>query len=168
MRGLEEIDAAGAVAYDARVETRERVFHLKSKIGANILITLIAGAALAFIGWTRPPVAWTAVQTVGAGFATAGFVLWTLARFQLGASLAVTAQAKELVTRGLYSKFRNPIYYFGSLTIAGTILLLGRPLWLLVFVIIVPLQFWRAGVEARVLELKFGDEYRKYRSATWF
>jgi protein-S-isoprenylcysteine O-methyltransferase Ste14 len=139
---------------------------LKSKIGVNILMTLMVGAAMVFLAWTHPP-PWTAVQTIGACLATVGFVLWTLARFQLGASLAVTAQAKQLVTRGLYSKFRNPIYYFGSLTLAGWILLVGRPLWLLIFAIILPLQVWRAGVEARVLEAKFGEDYRTYRARTW-
>jgi protein-S-isoprenylcysteine O-methyltransferase Ste14 len=137
-------------------------------IAANILLTLVVGAALAYLGWTHPPAAWTALQSVGVCLTIAGFVLWTLARFQLGSSLAVTAQAKKLVTRGIYGKFRNPIYYFGSLAIAGFILLLGRPWWLLIFVAILPLQIWRAGVEARVLEEKFGEEYRNYRARTWF
>jgi protein-S-isoprenylcysteine O-methyltransferase Ste14 len=52
--------------------------------------------------------------------------------------------------------------------IAGLILVLGRPIWLLVFVLIIPLQLWRARKESQVLEAKFGDEYRKYRAATWF
>jgi protein-S-isoprenylcysteine O-methyltransferase Ste14 len=139
---------------------------LKSKIGVNILFTVMVGGAIAFLVWTRLP-PWTWVQTVGACLAAAGFALWTLARFQLGASFVVTAQAKQLVTRGLYSKFRNPIYYFGSLTIASLILLLGRPLWLLIFVILLPLQIRRSGMEARVLEAKFGEEYRAYRAKTW-
>jgi protein-S-isoprenylcysteine O-methyltransferase Ste14 len=141
---------------------------MKSRIVPNILITLIVGSAFVYTGWTHPPAIWTAVQTVGAGLAAAGFLLWTLARFELGSSLSVTAQAKQLVTRGLYSKFSNPIYYFGSLTIAGFILLFGRPLWLLIFAIIVPMQMWRTRVESRVLEEKFGEEYRTYRAKTWF
>lgn len=166
MRRVAEIDAAGGVAYDGRIGPCERVFPLKSKIGANILMTLLVGAAIVFLAWSHPP-PWTAVQDIGACFAIAGFVLWTFARFQLGASFAITAQAKQLVTLGLYSKFRNPIYYFGSLALAGLILLVGRPLWLLIFVVILPLQVWRAGVEARVLEAKFGEDYRNYRARTW-
>ena len=91
-----------------------------------------------------------------------GFVLWTVARFQLGSSFAVTAQARQLVTQGIYSKIRDPIYVFGSCVIAGAILLFGRPIGLLVFVIIIPLQIWRAGKESAVLEAKFGEEYQKY------
>jgi protein-S-isoprenylcysteine O-methyltransferase Ste14 len=161
-----KIDAARGVAYHGHDGLAKGPFILKSKIGVNILMTAMVGGAIAFLVWTRLP-PWTWVQTVGACCATVGFVLWTLARFQLGASFAVTAQAKQLVTRGLYSKLRNPIYYFGSLTIAGLILLVGRPLWLLVFAIVVPLQMWRIGTEARVLEAKFGEEYRTYRAKTW-
>ena len=73
-----------------------------------------------------------------------------------------------MVTRGVYGKIRNPIYVFGSLYIVGYILLMGRPLWLLVFIAIIPLQLWRAGKEAKVLEAKFGEEYRNYRAGTWF
>jgi len=37
-----------------------------------------------------------------------------------------------------------------------------------VFVVLIPIQIWRAGKESKVLEEKFGDEYRKYRAQTWF
>jgi len=134
----------------------------------NILLTLILGAAVSYLVWKNPPPAWTALHLVGLCLLAAGFLLWTLARFQLGKSLAVTAQAKQLVTRGLYSRIRNPIYVFGSCVIAGLILAVGRPIWLLVFLAIIPLQIWRAGKEAQVLEAKFGEEYRRYRADTWF
>jgi len=134
----------------------------------NIALTLIVGAAFAWLTLKRPPAVWTTMQTVGLCLMVLGFVLWTLARFQLGNSLTVSAQAKELVTAGLYSRIRNPIYVFGSTLIAGLILVLGRPVWLLIFAAIIPLQLWRARKESYVLETKFGEEYRKYRAATWF
>jgi protein-S-isoprenylcysteine O-methyltransferase Ste14 len=108
------------------------------------------------------------MQIAGLVLLIAGFVLWTVARFQLGASFTVTAQARQLVSRGLYSRIRNPIYTFGSCVIAGLILLLGHPLWLLIFVAIIPLQIWRARKEASALEAKFGEQYRTYRASTWF
>lgn len=137
-------------------------------VKANIVLTLIVGTALGLMAWRYPPGAWTAMQAAGLCLIIAGFILWTTARFQLGSSLTVTARAKQLVNRGLYSKFRNPIYLFGSCTIAGLILLLGRPLWLLIFAAVIPLQVWRGRKEAQVLEAKFGEEYRRYRAATWF
>ena len=36
------------------------------------------------------------------------------------------------------------------------------------FVVLIPLQIWRAGKESAVLEAAFGDEYRKYKAGTWF
>jgi protein-S-isoprenylcysteine O-methyltransferase Ste14 len=137
-------------------------------IAANVAITLLVGFALGLMIWEHPPAAWTTMQTVGSVLLVAGFILWTTARFQLGKSLAVTAQAKQLVTRGLYSRIRNPIYVFGSCVVAGVILILGRPVWLLLFLLVIPLQVWRSRKESSVLEAKFGDEYRKYRASTWF
>lgn len=134
----------------------------------NIALTVIVGAAFAWLTLKRLPAVWTTMQTVGLCLMVVGFVLWTVARFQLGNSLTVSAQAKQLVTAGLYSRIRNPIYVFGSTLIAGLTLVLGRPLWLLIFAAIIPLQLWRARKESHVLEAKFGEEYRKYRAATWF
>ena len=108
------------------------------------------------------------MPTTGLLLLIVGFILWTVARFQLGASFTVKAEARQLVTRGLYSKIRNPIYVFGSMVMAGGILVFGKPVWLLIFVLVIPLQIWRAGKESAVLEAAFGEEYRKYRAGTWF
>jgi len=136
-------------------------------IGKHIVLTLVVGGAIGMLLWQHPP-AWTAVTIVGMCLIVAGFILWTIARFQLGASFTVTAQAKHLVTGGLYSKIRNPIYVFGSCAVAGGILLFLPPICLLVFAIIIPLQIWRAKKESAVLEAAFGEEYRKYKAGTWF
>jgi len=118
--------------------------------------------------WEHPPDAWTPIRMIGIALILVGFVFWTVARFQLGASFAVQAEARQLVTRGLYSKIRNPIYLFGSMVVAGGILVFGKPMWLLIFVLLIPLQLWRARKESAVLEAAFGDEYRAYRAGTWF
>lgn len=52
--------------------------------------------------------------------------------------------------------------------LAGLILVFHRPRLWLIFVVLVPLQYVRARREARVLEQKFGDEYRVYCKKTWF
>jgi protein-S-isoprenylcysteine O-methyltransferase Ste14 len=137
-------------------------------IGKHILLTLIVGAAIGTLLSQRPPVAWTAPPIAGLSLLIVGFILWTVARFQLGASFAVKAEARQLVTRGVYSKIRNPIYGFGSMVMAGGILVFGKPLWLLIFLLVIPLQIWRTGKESAVPEAAFGEEYRKYRAGTWF
>jgi len=137
-------------------------------IGKHIVLTLMVGGAVCFLMWQRPPVEWNAIRIAGMALLVTGFVLWTVARFQLGASFAVKAEARQLVTRGLYSKIRNPIYVFGSWVVAGAILVFGKPVGLLIFLILIPLQIWRAKEESAVLEAAFGEDYRIYRAGTWF
>jgi protein-S-isoprenylcysteine O-methyltransferase Ste14 len=137
-------------------------------IGKHIGLTLIVGGAVCALFWQQRPEEWSAVRIAGAALLVAGFVLWTVARFQLGASFAVKAEARQLITSGLYSKIRNPIYVFGSWVVAGAILVFGKPVWLLIFLVLIPLQLWRAGKESAVLEAAFGEEYRRYRAGTWF
>jgi protein-S-isoprenylcysteine O-methyltransferase Ste14 len=90
------------------------------------------------------------------------------ARFQLGKSFAITAKARELVTHGIYSKIRNPIYVFGAVMLAGFVLVLHRPVLWLVLLALIVMQTLRARREAKVLEAAFGDAYREYRRKTWF
>lgn len=137
-------------------------------IATHIALTLVVAAGMAFAFWTHPSLSWGPVQILGAALMSIGFVFWTIARFQLGAAFAVSAQAKQLVIRGLYSRIRNPIYVFGSFFVAGAILVFGRPIWLAIFLVLVPLQIWRARKENKVLESAFGEEYRAYRANTWF
>lgn len=96
------------------------------------------------------------------------FVLLVIAHFQLGRSLAATAEAKELVTTGLYAKIRHPIYVFGELMFMGFALVNGS-IVLSVFCAMLPVWiFWRVRRENRILEEQFGDAYRAYRAQVWF
>ena len=129
----------------------------------------VVAAALGFLLFSANRAGeWSAHQIAGLAIAIPAFVLWALARVQLRKSFAVTAQAKELVTQGIYSKIQNPVYVFGGIFIAGLIIYSGRPLFFLVFLILIPMQWMRVREERRVLEAKFGDAYREYRRRTWF
>lgn len=90
------------------------------------------------------------------------------ARIQLGRSFSVAPKATALVTRGIYSKIRNPIYVFSATWIAGLALALGKPLALLLLIPLIPMQVDRARREARVLEASFGEAYRAYCRKVWF
>ena len=105
---------------------------------------------------------------LGTGIAVIGFALWMLARAQLGKSFSVTVQAKKLVTTGLYSKFRHPIYLFGGVAFAGLFIAWGKPYPLSGFLVIYSTQILRIRNEETVLEQAFGDDYRRYRARTWF
>src|SRR5271154_7134333 len=50
-----------------------------------------------------------------------------LARYTLGRSFSVTAKATALVTTGIYSRIRNPIYVSGLFFIGGGVLLFWGP-----------------------------------------
>lgn len=105
---------------------------------------------------------------IGMAIAALGIFLWALARIQLGASFSVTAQARRLVTTGLYSKFRNPIYLFGGIGYLGLFVALGNWVALALFVVLYSYQIPRVKREEKVLEAAFGDQYRRYRASTWF
>jgi protein-S-isoprenylcysteine O-methyltransferase Ste14 len=141
---------------------------MSEKFFINSILTVGVAAALWVTIRRFPPASWSAMQLLGLILLCVGFVLWSVARFHLGTAITVSAQATKLVRHGIYSRVRNPIYLFGSCTLAGLALTLGRPVWLLGFVVVIPLQIWRAGKEAAVLESAFGDDYRRYRAGTWF
>lgn len=112
--------------------------------------------------------AWTATRLAGAVAALAGYVLVTIARIQLGESFTIGPKARKLVTHGLYSRLRNPIYVFVDLMLAGLILVFDVP-WLFAgLAILVFGQIVQGRREAKVLQDKFGPEYRDYRRHTWF
>ena len=107
-------------------------------------------------------------RSIGLLLALIGLAGVILARYTLGRSFSVTAKATALVTTGIYSRIRNPIYVSGLFLIGGVVLMLWRPEGLLVVLAIIVMQIIRARREAAVLEAKFGDEYREYRKRTWF
>jgi protein-S-isoprenylcysteine O-methyltransferase Ste14 len=90
------------------------------------------------------------------------------ARYALGRSFSVRAKATALVTSGIYSRIRNPIYVSGVVFLIGIAIMLWKFYLLTLLVVIIPMQIWRARREARVLEEKFGEKYREYRRRTWF
>ncbi len=135
-----------------------------------VAFTLVQIVATGFAFWIlmKIPTPWNTQRYVGTALAVVGISGIAIARYQLGRSFSIKAEAHQLVTRGLYSKIRNPIYVFGTVLIAGFFLVVQRPaLWILLGVVIVG-QMVRARREARVLEAAFGDDYRAYRRKTWF
>jgi protein-S-isoprenylcysteine O-methyltransferase Ste14 len=130
-----------------------------------VLQTLVVCGLLWFI-FTRPT-GWDLQRGIGTALLFIGILGIAIARYQLGRSFAVRAEAHQLVTRGIYSKIRNPIYVFGTVMIAGFVLIIHKPVgWLFVLAVVI-LQIGRAHREARVLEAAFGDAYREYRRKTW-
>ena len=140
---------------------------MNKQIATPLTIAAIA-IAIGWMFWAQRFVPWTPMRIVGAVMVAGGFIGWATARVQLGKSFSIQAKATELVTRGIYSKIRNPVYVFGTIFFAGVFLWLAQPVLLLLLLVLVPMQIMRAKKEARVLESKFGEAYRQYRAKTWF
>jgi protein-S-isoprenylcysteine O-methyltransferase Ste14 len=133
-----------------------------------LVVTIVPLLGITYLVYTfaRPP--WTAMRIVGLTFMTPALLLLTIARIQLGNSFSIAPQATKLVTHGIYSRIRNPVYVFGTFVFTGLFLFLDRPLLLLFLLPVLILQIVRARAEARILEQHFGEQYRQYRSTTWF
>jgi len=116
-----------------------------------------------FIGFSP-----TIFNLIALSLVVVALVFWIVSRVQLGSSFSVLPTAKRLVTNGIYSKIRNPIYLFTGLANIGIIYLLGNPYLFLAVPIFVIVQIIRAKREEKILAKTFGDEYLDYKKGTWF
>ncbi|HTV60513.1 MAG TPA: isoprenylcysteine carboxylmethyltransferase family protein [Verrucomicrobiae bacterium] len=126
-------------------------------------LVMFSGFGWLVVGYGQRGLRWE----IGLVVAAVGFVFWAVARLQLGKSFAVTAQAKDLVTTGIYSKIRHPVYIFGGLGYLGLFIAWGNWILTIVFVALQSMQIRRMRKEEKVLEEAFGDEYRQYKARTW-
>jgi protein-S-isoprenylcysteine O-methyltransferase Ste14 len=134
----------------------------------NILTLVIALVGLSFLGIHYGSMPWTPTRIASVVIGLPSLALLVLARIELGGSFSVRPKAQTLVTHGLYSQIRHPIYVFGGLLVAGVLLYINQPRALWLFVAVIPLQIYRARQEEKVLQARFGDEYQQYKSRTWF
>jgi len=136
-------------------------------IAPAIAIPLVVVALFLFVpGLKERP--WTAWRIAGAILAVLGYILVVTARVQLGKSFSIAPQAKELVTTGLYSRIRNPMYVFLDIMLIGLAVALHMYWLLVVVVVLLVAQTIRGRQEAAVLQQKFGQAYLDYRKETWF
>ena len=134
----------------------------------RVWLPLGVGLYCIYFLFIRGPGPHDVTRWIGLGVSLLGFAGIIVARYTLGESFSIRARATKLVTTGIYSRIRNPIYVFGVILMVGLILMVRGSFLVLVLIIVVPMQIIRARREARVLEAKFGDAYRQYRDHTWF
>lgn len=134
----------------------------------NMVTLALVLATLVFLLLHANLVEWTPVKMAGAALALFSVVMLAVARLQLGASFAIKAKAKTLVTTGIYSRIRNPIYVFGWLFLFGMATVLENWLLLGISVLLIPVQLYRARKEEAVLSAAFGQQYARYKAGTWF
>ena len=141
-----------------QINMRSEVWFITLAPLIGITLVLVLGARLA---------PWTVPRIVGLVLTIVGIVPLTIARFNLGDSFSIAPEARKLVTHGIYSRIRHPVYVFSPIIIAGIALYLGIAWLLIALVVVIPLQIARARREGQVLEARFGEEYRAYRRKTW-
>ncbi len=74
----------------------------------------------------------------------------------------------HLVKTGLFSKIRHPMYTGFILWIIGSVMYHGAIVSLAAGLVgIGNILYWQ-GLEEKALESQFGDDYRAYRTGTWF
>lgn len=133
------------------------------------LITLAAAILILSLGaMYASHLPWTVWRIAGIAIATPSFVILVIARLELGRAFSVQAKATTLVTTGIYSRIRNPIYVFGAVTIIGIITWMQQPWLLLILAVLIPVQVIRSRREERALTDRFGAAYLEYKQKTWF
>jgi len=88
-----------------------------------------------------------------------------VALLQLGRSLSVMPEARSLVSSGLYSKIRHPLYLAEAIATLGVLLQFRSLEALLLVALQFAIQLWRMREEEKVLEAQF-PEYASYRGRT--
>ena len=108
------------------------------------------------------PFSYIGVATIAAGVA---MIVWSRRAFQAAATpITPFTESPALIRDGLYRWSRNPMYLGAVLLVSGVAPLLGSATSIVVaavFFIILQETFVRR--EERLLEQRFGDEYRNYR-----
>jgi protein-S-isoprenylcysteine O-methyltransferase Ste14 len=132
-----------------------------------LLVLMLIGVTLRLWFTQLDGSVWHVHHSVGVAITLPTLLLWARARYDLGDSFTSRAEARALVTRGIYSRIRHPIYIFGECVFVGLFVFFDQPLFWLLFAVTIPIQVLRARKEDRVLEAAFGDEYRAYRKQVW-
>ncbi len=95
----------------------------------------------------------------------AGHFVCAVTLLQLGRSFSVMPEARKLVTAGLYSRIRHPLYLAEAVATLGVFLQYRSPGAALLVAAQFAVQLWRMREEEKVLEAQFPD-YAAYRART--
>ena len=105
---------------------------------------------------------------LGVVFVLVGLVLWWWGKITLGEYFTALPKASKLVTTGIYSKIRHPIYLGISFMILGYLLIVNNLIMLVVAGVVISSLVIRAYFEERLLLATFGKAYLDYRKRSWF
>jgi len=110
------------------------------------------------------------LKIIGMGINIIGLIIWWSAKLTLGENWDAgygKPKIKRLVTHGIYSKIRHPLYWGINLTLIGLIPLYPRFWFSIISLLIIIYFFYRMMAEDDYLLEKLGEEYRNYKRETW-
>jgi protein-S-isoprenylcysteine O-methyltransferase Ste14 len=154
-----------------RVQRRESTISL-----ATHRLPILFAVLLLFLAPRLPPVlsgrviprddltSCLAVALVALGL---GFAAW--ARRHLAGNWSANVTLKEdhqLIRTGPYRLVRNPIYTGMLVAVMGTVIAMGTPLGLILFVAVAVAFVRKIAVEEQFMTAAFGAEFESYRSST--
>jgi protein-S-isoprenylcysteine O-methyltransferase Ste14 len=134
----------------------------------STILIAIAGFALIILNYLQIEPGLNISKIIGLALMIPSLSCILIARIELGDAFQVSAKANKLVTKGLYKKLRHPIYYFAQVLTLGLIIFIHKYYLLIIWVALILIQMRRMKKEEKLLEEKFGDEYRNYKKNTWF
>ena len=146
---------------------RDGIFFILGSFGMFIIpLAYVFSTKLDFADYYLP------AYTGWLGAPLFAFALWFLWRSHadLGKNFSPVSEIKEgqtLVTGGVYSKIRHPMYSAHFLWAIAQVLLLHNYIAGTSFLVtFFPFYFHRVGREEEMMAEEFGDEYREYMKST--
>lgn len=100
---------------------------------------------------------------------SSGLIVFIFAFFNFGDSWRVGVDYETpgaLVTRGIFSLTRNPIYVFIDSWFIGTFLINGTLIFLVFAALAIAAQHWQILREEEFLKQRYGEPYERYRKTT--
>lgn len=108
-------------------------------------------------------------KVAGVLLISGGLIVFILAFFDFGDSWRVGVDYETpgaLVTRGIFSLTRNPIYVFIDSWFIGALLINGTLIFLVLAVLAIAAQHWQIRREEEFLKERYGEVYVSYRKKT--
>jgi protein-S-isoprenylcysteine O-methyltransferase Ste14 len=109
------------------------------------------------------------LRTIGFIICTIGVIFIIAGIITLGEYFTTSIIPKGLVTTGIYSKIRHPMFTGAILVYIGIVVIFQSIIgFLLVIFILIPFFIYSAIEEEKILSEKFKDKYTAYKKKTFF